>query len=43
MERLENGDTLPHLTAPTVDGATITLPDDVEGHWALLAFYRGHW
>lgn len=43
MDRLENGDRLPSLTAPRVEGGSLTLPDDVEGQWALVAFYRGHW
>lgn len=41
--RLENGDRFPTLTAPTVDGGETTLPDDLEGDWAVLIFYRGHW
>lgn len=43
MERLENGDRLPSLTAPRAEGGSMTLPDDVQGAWALVAFYRGHW
>lgn len=43
MAKLENGDRLPSLTAPTVGGGSMTLPDDVDGDWSLLVFYRGHW
>lgn len=41
--RLENGDTLPSLTAPVVDDGEMTLPDDLKGSWAVIVFYRGHW
>jgi len=43
MQRLENGDSFPSLTAQTADGDTIDLPDDQGDDWALVAFYRGHW
>ncbi len=43
MKRLENGDRFPSLTAARVDGESMSLPEDVEGAWALVAFYRGHW
>lgn len=39
---IRNGDRFPTLTAPIVDGGSLTLPDDLEG-WAVLLFYRGHW
>ncbi|MFW6088331.1 MAG: hypothetical protein ACODAB_01175 [Gemmatimonadota bacterium] len=41
--RLDDGDRLPSLTAPVVGDGEITLPDDVEGSWSLIVFYRGHW
>lgn len=40
--RLENGDPLPSLTAATVRGGEMTLPDDLEGDWGVVVFYRGH-
>ncbi len=41
--RLENGEVFPTVTASAVDGGEMTLPDDLEGSWALVVFYRGHW
>lgn len=41
MSRLENGDTLATLTAERVDGDAMTLPDDLEGQWSVVVFYRG--
>lgn len=41
--RLENGDRFPSLTASTVEEGKMTLPDDMEGDWVLVDFYRGHW
>lgn len=43
MKSLEVGDRFPSLSAFAVDGSHFTLPDDVEGVNAVLAFYRGHW
>lgn len=43
MARLEKDDTLPTLTASAVEGGQMTLPDDFEGAWSVLVFYRGHW
>lgn len=39
---IQNGDRLPTLTAPVVDGGSLTLPDDAGGR-AVLLVYRGHW
>lgn len=41
--RLENGDVFPTVSAAAADGSEMTLPDDLEGSWALIVFYRGHW
>ncbi len=41
--RLDNGDRFPTLTADTLDGEPLTLPDDVADVWTVLLFYRGHW
>jgi len=43
MPRLENGQRLPAITASVLDGDPMTLPDEVEGVWSVLLFYRGHW
>lgn len=41
--KIENGETFPTLSADAVEGTTLTVPDDVEGAWSALLFYRGHW
>ena len=41
--RLQNGQRFPTITAPTLAGAEITIPDDLAGKWGVLLFYRGHW
>lgn len=41
--RLENGARFPSLTASVVDDDEMTLPDDLQGSWSLIVFYRGHW
>lgn len=41
--RLENGDVFPTLTAPSVDDGEMTLPEELEGSWSAIVFYRGHW
>lgn len=43
MKRVENGERMPTVRADRVDGDPMTLPDDLEGRWALVVFYRGHW
>lgn len=43
MDKLQNGDRFPSLTADRLDGTTMTLPDDLAGSWSLVLFYRGHW
>lgn len=40
---LLTGDLFPALTAARVDGGTMTLPQDLAGHWSVVLFYRGHW
>lgn len=41
--KLENGEVFPTVSASAVDGGEMTLPHDLEGSWALVVFYRGHW
>ena len=42
-EMLQQGDKFPSLTFKTVDGGTITLPDDIPTRYGAVLFYRGHW
>lgn len=41
--RLQNGDSFPDLSIPTVGGGRIVLPRDVEGCYSVILFYRGAW
>jgi AhpC/TSA family len=41
--RLRNGDRFPTITASRVGGGEMTIPQDLEGRWAVLLFCRGHW
>lgn len=43
MNRLENGQPFPAISAPSVDAGDLHLPDDLGGRWAVVLFYRGHW
>ena len=43
IHRLQDGDRLPSITAPVADDSELTIPDDLEGHWSIVIFYRGHW
>jgi len=38
-----NGELFPTITASRVGGGEMTIPQDLEGRWATLLFYRGHW
>ncbi len=42
-DMLQQGAKFPSLTFKTVDGGTITLPDDIPTRYAAVLFYRGHW
>ena len=37
------GDKLPKVTFNLRDGRTITLPDEMQGRYLVLLFYRGNW
>ncbi len=39
---LDNEDVFPHLEMKTTDSGTLSLPDDISGHWSVILFYRGH-
>lgn len=41
-DALTPGETFPDLTAPTVGGDELALPDAAAGSWAAVLFYRGH-
>ena len=41
--RLHNGERFPTITASRVRGGEMTIPQDLEGRWAVVLFYRGHW
>ncbi|MFV2039571.1 MAG: hypothetical protein ACC660_04960 [Acidimicrobiales bacterium] len=40
---LANGDQLPAISAKNVDGEDVSIGDIVNGSWAAVLFYRGHW
>ena len=42
-EKLQQGAKMPSMTFKTVDGGTITIPDDITTRYAAVLFYRGHW
>ena len=41
--QLDAGDLFPQLTVSLLGGDTLSLPEDVAGHWCVVLFYRGHW
>jgi peroxiredoxin len=41
--QIRNGEHFPTITASRVAGGEMTIPEDLEGRWAVLLFYRGHW
>jgi peroxiredoxin len=43
MPRLQNGQLFPSLQLPLVGGGTLTLPDDLAGHYGVVLIYRGSW
>jgi peroxiredoxin len=42
-EKLDIGAAFPKLTLKLVSGGTLDLPDDLEGNYKVILFYRGHW
>jgi peroxiredoxin len=40
---LHPGDAFPALTLDLPGGATVALPDALEGHFGVVLFYRGSW
>jgi peroxiredoxin len=43
MPLLNPGDRFPSITITPVDAAPIDLPDALQGHFAVILFYRGSW
>ena len=42
-EKLGPGTAFPEMTLDLVGGGSITLPGDLDGKYAFVVFYRGHW
>ena len=42
-QKLDSGDAFPEFTLNTIEGSTITLPNDVPTDYAVVLFYRGFW
>ena len=40
---LIQGDKIPAITLNLIDGGTLNLPDEIEGRYLALLFYRGNW
>ena len=43
MSLVRNGQRLPDIDAIDAAGEPVTLPGLVEGGWAVVLLYRGHW
>jgi len=43
MAQLKVGQAFPAMTVALVDGWQIRLPDDLQGRFAILLFYRAWW
>ena len=42
MQTLEPNDPFPAIEGDAVDGSHFRVPDELEGVWSVLIFYRGH-
>jgi hypothetical protein len=42
-EKLGPGSAFPEMTLGLVGGGSINLPGDLDGKYAFVVFYRGHW
>ncbi len=40
---LDNGDRFPEMSFSEVQGGSLTLRRDLNGHWSVLLIYRGNW
>ena len=43
VNKLDAGQRFPSMTLSLVGGGSVTLPDGLDGAYALILFYRGHW
>jgi peroxiredoxin len=43
MALLHPGDKFPALTVPQAGGGSLALPDDLDGRYGVVLFYRGAW
>jgi peroxiredoxin len=43
MSRLQNGEPFPSLSVAAVGGGSLSLPDDLGGHYGIILIYRGSW
>jgi peroxiredoxin len=43
MPLLSPGDSFPQIVLATVDGTSLSLPDDLAGSFGVVLFYRGSW
>lgn len=42
-DKLNTGDTFPKVSLSLTDGATLTVPNDLDARYKVILFYRGHW
>ncbi len=42
-DKLGIGEAMPAVTIDVVDGGTLELPNDLDGRYKMIIFYRGHW
>ncbi len=42
-EKLGPGSAFPEMALDLVGGGSIALPGDLDGKYAFVVFYRGHW
>ena len=42
-KQLNPGDAFPDFKVPTVNGPTLSIPNDLKGEYAVIIYYRGIW
>jgi len=42
-EKLDTGSQFPNMSVKLVGGGEIELPNDMDGNYNVVLFYRGHW
>lgn len=40
---LGTGDVFPSMEITTVSGSKLRVPEDLQGDWSVVLFYRGGW